>query len=42
MNAIATRLAPSGAIWDSLPFDLIVSVLAVILAGGLTAAGLMP
>lgn len=42
MNAIAARRASPHAIWESIPLELIVSVLAVILAGGLQLAGIMP
>ena len=42
LNAIAARRASPHAIWESIPLELIVSVLAVILAGGLQLAGIMP
>jgi hypothetical protein len=42
MFAIAARFAPPREVWETIPLEWIVSVLAVILAGGLKAAGVMP
>ena len=42
MNAIAARFAPQRAVWESIPLEVFLSVFAVILAGGLKPAGVMP
>lgn len=46
MNETATRErctdAPSRELWRSIPFDLMVSVAAIILAAGLKLAGVLP
>ena len=46
MQDIATRErcaeAPSRDLWQSIPLDLIVSGLAILIAAGLTLAGVMP
>ncbi len=42
MNEIAATEVPTRDLWRSLPLELCVSVAAVILAGGLKLAGLLP
>lgn len=42
MNEIAVRDAPTRDIWQSIPLELAMSVLAILLAGGLKILGWMP
>ncbi|MCJ2033698.1 hypothetical protein [Methylobacterium sp. J-068] len=42
MNAIAAHCASARGVWESIPLEVILSAFAVILAGGLKFAGVMP
>ncbi|WP_279595379.1 hypothetical protein [Methylobacterium sp. J-090] len=42
MTELAATEAPPRDLWRSVPLDLLVSVAAIILAGGLKLAGLLP
>ncbi|WP_274533538.1 hypothetical protein [Methylobacterium sp. Leaf113] len=42
MNAIAAQRASARPIWESIPLELLVSITAVILAGALKLADLIP
>ncbi|WP_274533125.1 hypothetical protein [Methylobacterium sp. Leaf99] len=42
MTELAATAAPARDLWRSMPIDLLVSVAAVILAGGLAFLGILP